>query len=50
MGGAILMADQTGELIEFIWARHPELDYEDITKVVSSVGEWIDQQMAKEGS
>ena len=41
------MADQTAEVIQFIWDRHPELDPEDIAKCVAAIGEWVAGEMEK---
>ena len=42
------MTDQTAEVIEFIWARHPELDIETITKCVAAMSEWVALEMEKD--
>ena len=41
------MADQTSEVIQFIWDRHPELDPEAITKCVAAIGDWVALELEK---
>jgi hypothetical protein len=42
------MADQTAEVITFIWDKHPELDPGDITKCVAAMGEWVAAEIEKD--
>lgn len=39
------MADQHGDVVEFIWKQHPELDIETITKCVAAMSDWVAIQM-----
>jgi hypothetical protein len=41
------MADQTSEVTAFVWDRHPELDPEDIAKVVAAISAWLEIEMEK---
>ena len=42
------MADQTGDVIQFIRDKHPELDIETISKCVDAMSEWVALEMEKE--
>lgn len=42
------MADQTAEVITFIWGKHPELDPGDITKCVTAMSEWTAAEAEKD--
>jgi hypothetical protein len=44
------MADQTGEVIQFIWDKYPAMDPEDIGKCVEAIGEWVALEMEKDRS
>jgi hypothetical protein len=41
------MADQTADLITFIWRKHPELDPEDIARCVEAMSQWTDIETEK---